>query len=143
KAAVLKTARGGSLSWVRIPLPPPFHAPVDPAFAGVTAGRPAGILPHAALSRWNRGILPMSFTSLPRPVAPVLRTALAGAVLACLSATASAQSLHTGVWWDPAESGWGLMVTDQGNVLAPYWYAPDVDGEPTWFLAPATPQPDG
>lgn len=84
----------------------------------------------------------MSFAPQRRPV-PRVRLALAGAVLASLAAAAGAQSLHTGVWWDPAESGWGLMVTDQGNVLAPYWYAPDEDGEPSWFVAPATRQADG
>ncbi len=37
-------------------------------------------------------------------------------------------------WWVPSESGWGLTVFDQGNLLAPTWYTYDSDGEPTWFL---------
>lgn len=79
----------------------------------------------------------MSHPKHPRRLACAIASGLA------LSAAALAQPLHTGVWWDPAESGWGLLVTDQGNVLAPYWYAPDEDGEPTWFVAPATLQADG
>lgn len=37
-------------------------------------------------------------------------------------------------WWVPSESGWGMTVFDQGNLLAPTWYTYDSDGEPTWFL---------
>ncbi len=42
--------------------------------------------------------------------------------------------LKTATWWKQSESGWGLHVIDQGNVLAPAWFTYDVDGEPTWFL---------
>lgn len=46
-------------------------------------------------------------------------------------------ALRSGIWWNPAESGWGLFVFDQGDVLAAAWYTYDNDGEPTWFLLPA------
>ncbi|MGQ0800042.1 MAG: RCC1 domain-containing protein [Pseudomarimonas sp.] len=42
--------------------------------------------------------------------------------------------LKTATWWKQSESGWGLHVIDQGNLLAPAWFTYDVDGEPTWFL---------
>jgi alpha-tubulin suppressor-like RCC1 family protein len=55
----------------------------------------------------------------------------------------SITGMRSAVWWNPAESGWGVFVFDQGSVLLVAWYTYDVDGEPTWFLAPAYPEPDG
>jgi len=74
-----------------------------------------------------------------------LRRSLLTMCLATVPTAAFAQSatLQSGVWWDPSESGWGLLLTDQGNILAPYWYTIDLDGEPTWFMAPAQRQADG
>lgn len=42
--------------------------------------------------------------------------------------------LKSGTWWKSSETGWGLTVFDQGNVLAPTWFTFDADGEPTWFI---------
>ena len=56
----------------------------------------------------------------------------------------AAGALRSATWWKADESGWGLFIFDQGNLLAPAWFTYDVDGEPTWFLAAgALPQPDG
>lgn len=53
-------------------------------------------------------------------------------------------ALKSATWWKDTESGWGLFIFDQGNLLAPAWFTYDVDGEPAWFLAAgALPQPDG
>ncbi len=52
--------------------------------------------------------------------------------------------VRSATWWKSNESGWGLTIFDQGNVLAPAWFTYDSDGEPTWFLVGgAFPQPDG
>ncbi|MBD8524552.1 nidogen-like domain-containing protein [Pseudomarimonas arenosa] len=52
--------------------------------------------------------------------------------------------LKSATWWKSDESGWGLFIFDQGNLLAPAWFTYDTDGEPTWFLAGgAFLQPDG
>jgi hypothetical protein len=41
---------------------------------------------------------------------------------------------HSGAWYEPARSGYGLTVAEQGDwrVLAYYFY--DADGAPTWLL---------
>ena len=54
----------------------------------------------------------------------------------------SAPPKRSSAWWIPAESGWGLHIFDQGNLLAPTWFTYDLDGEPTWFLI-AGARPDG
>jgi hypothetical protein len=43
---------------------------------------------------------------------------------------------YEGLWWDAAESGWGLSIAHQGDVLFAVWYTFDRDGTPTWFLMP-------
>lgn len=39
---------------------------------------------------------------------------------------------HTGSWYDPANPGWGLTVTQQGDVLGGVVYTYDASGAPTW-----------
>jgi uncharacterized secreted protein with C-terminal beta-propeller domain len=38
----------------------------------------------------------------------------------------------TGHWYDPAHSGWGLTLVDQGDVFGAVIYAYDPSGAPTW-----------
>jgi uncharacterized secreted protein with C-terminal beta-propeller domain len=39
---------------------------------------------------------------------------------------------RTGSWFDPANSGWGLSVTEQGDVLGGVLFTYDASGAPTW-----------
>lgn len=39
---------------------------------------------------------------------------------------------HTGSWFDPDNSGWGVTVTEQGDVLGGVIYTYDEGGAPTW-----------
>ena len=39
---------------------------------------------------------------------------------------------HTGSYFDPANSGWGLTLTQQGDVLGGVLYTYDASGAPTW-----------
>ncbi|MCG6116681.1 MAG: hypothetical protein MEQ07_00545 [Aquimonas sp.] len=75
-----------------------------------------------------------------------LRRRLCAAVL--LASPLLATHLHandrSGVWWVPAESGWGLFTVDQGNALLPTWFTYDAQGRASWFIVgEAFPQPDG
>lgn len=40
---------------------------------------------------------------------------------------------YTGHWHRPSESGWGLTIAQQGDVLFPNWFTFDSDGKPLWF----------
>ncbi|MEP7156422.1 MAG: M12 family metallopeptidase, partial [Betaproteobacteria bacterium] len=40
------------------------------------------------------------------------------------------------LWWNPAESGWGLNIAQQGATLFPVWYTYDAAGKDTWFVVP-------
>ena len=52
-----------------------------------------------------------------------------------LANTAHAQN-YSDIWWNPAESGWGLTIADHGTQLFAVWYTYDVNGKPTWFTIP-------
>lgn len=50
----------------------------------------------------------------------------------------------TGLWWQPAEPGWGLSLAHQGDALFPTWYTYDGAGRPVWYVGGAlTLGPDG
>src|ERR1041385_7224579 len=56
------------------------------------------------------------------------------ALLAIL-ATARAENFSD-LWWNPAESGWGLTIADHETQLFAVWYTYRSDGSPTWFVIP-------
>lgn len=43
---------------------------------------------------------------------------------------------YEGLWWNAAESGWGVSVAHQGDVLFAVWYTYDHDGSPLWLVMP-------
>jgi len=60
------------------------------------------------------------------------------AALACalLSGHAAAMSPDpTGLWYDPAESGWGLMVAQQGGTGFAVLFVYDQNHNPAWYVA--------
>lgn len=46
---------------------------------------------------------------------------------------------YRALWWTPggAESGWGLNVDHQGDILFATWFTYDADGRGLWLVAPA------
>jgi hypothetical protein len=70
------------------------------------------------------------------------------ALAAALPARATSYSVDfTDIWWNAAESGWGLNVIQQQELLFVTLYHYGADNSPRWFvasgLAPVTPQPAG
>jgi len=41
----------------------------------------------------------------------------------------------TALWWDPAESGWGVNVNHQGDTIFATLFTYAADGEPLWLVA--------
>lgn len=39
----------------------------------------------------------------------------------------------TGLWWNPAQPGWGIQLDEQGDVLFGTWHTYDAAGAPIWF----------
>jgi predicted dienelactone hydrolase len=44
------------------------------------------------------------------------------------------------LWWNPSESGWGISLTQQSNIIYAVWFTYDrQQGTPLWVAATATP----
>lgn len=59
--------------------------------------------------------------------------------LAAFAASAQTQPTYQGLWWNsPAgsESGWGLNIAHQGNILFATWFTYDADGKGMWLVVP-------
>lgn len=41
------------------------------------------------------------------------------------------------LWWNQAESGWGVNIIQQADILVATWFIYDTDGKPLWLLATA------
>ena len=59
----------------------------------------------------------------------------------CTASLASAPAAATpaalsGLWWNAAESGWGIHFTQRGVNLFAAWYTYDAQGNPKWYVAP-------
>jgi hypothetical protein len=52
--------------------------------------------------------------------------------------TPAAVPNYQGMWWNPEESGWGLHLTHQGDILFAIWFTYDTAGKATWLVMTAT-----
>jgi YVTN family beta-propeller protein len=41
---------------------------------------------------------------------------------------------YQGLWWNPSESGWGVHLAQQGNILFATWFTYDTDGSGMWLV---------
>ena len=61
-----------------------------------------------------------------------------------IAANATAPPDYTDLWWNPAESGWGLNLNHQGSVIFGTLFTYDASGAPMWLvLARGDSQADG
>lgn len=74
----------------------------------------------AGLSPWLGGTPPPVVITPPAPSTPAIEPALN----------------YSDLWWNPAESGWGLSLTQHGSALFGAWYAYDASGRPLWVVMP-------
>jgi hypothetical protein len=80
--------------------------------------------------------------SSPAFVRGVLRRLLALLCVLCTNAVAADSGTrwpqdYQGLWWNPAETGWGVGVFDQGGgALSSVLFVYGADGKPTWYVAP-------
>src|SRR5215472_516946 len=63
------------------------------------------------------------------------RGALAACAMAAAHANATLTPDATGLWYDPAESGWGLTVAQQGGEAFAVLFVYDPAGRPAWYFA--------
>ena len=57
-----------------------------------------------------------------------------------VGATPGATPNFTDLWWRSTESGWGVNISQQGNVLFATWFTYDATGRDVWFVMPGSTQ---
>jgi uncharacterized protein (DUF1800 family) len=50
-------------------------------------------------------------------------------------ANLAAATNYQDLWWNPAESGWGVNFTHQGDVIFATWFTYNAAGKPWWLIA--------
>ncbi len=60
-----------------------------------------------------------------------------GALAAYRFEDGSRPSNYQGLWWNPAESGWGISFAHQGDTILATWFTFDLDGSPLWMVVAA------
>ena len=48
---------------------------------------------------------------------------------------ANVPGVYSGLWWNAAESGWGINFTQRGSNMFVAWYTYDASGNPKWYVA--------
>jgi hypothetical protein len=57
-------------------------------------------------------------------------------VIFCLASGAAQAANYSDIWWNPAESGWGITLADHDSTLFGVWYTYRADGKPVWYTIP-------
>lgn len=50
---------------------------------------------------------------------------------------------YTDIWWNANESGWGINLTQQSNIIYATWFTYDASGQPWWLAATMKPDAAG
>jgi hypothetical protein len=115
---------------------PPFNAiPFDPALVVAT---PVG---NGKLTFTDADNGTFAYTVNGVSQSKAIMREVFGPVPTCrfgLQADLAKATNYQDLWWnDPpgSESGWGLNITHQGNILFATWFTYDVDGSPLWLSA--------
>lgn len=104
-------------------------------FGEVSAGSMAVVDAIARLPLINAG---SPFDSLPL-AAPLLENTFQKSNFVLLSAAIATTNNYQGLWWNANESGWGMSLTQHGNLLFAAIYTFDDAGLPTWYVIPNCP----
>ena len=65
----------------------------------------------------------------------ISRQVFAAPVPACgIDVADGALPNYQDLWWNPSESGWGLNIAHQGDVLFITWFTYDTDGKALWLV---------
>lgn len=59
------------------------------------------------------------------------------------SAHAQAQTVYSDLWWNPSESGWGIVLNHQSDIIFAAWYTYGTDGKAIWTVTETRRQANG
>lgn len=99
-------------------------------FGEVSAGSMAVVDAIAALPLVNAG---SSFDALP-VIGTIANGVLLKPNLVLVSATTAVSTSYQGLWWNANESGWGMSLTQHGDIIFAAIYTYDAAGIPIWYV---------
>ncbi len=59
--------------------------------------------------------------------------------LVLVSAALAVPNSYQGLWWNANQSGWGMSLTQHGNIIFAAIYTYDAAGQPVWYVVPNCP----
>ena len=142
-------APDGRDMWV---VAPELRLQADGSFSGSvfrTRGPAFDAQPWSAISfdavgtmgvRFNAaGTATLQYTINNTAVSKVIERQVFGPAPTCTAQAGSrvAEGNYTDLWWNPAESGWGLNLTHQGDILFATLFTYAADGRDLWLVGPA------
>ncbi|MFO1398919.1 MAG: peptidylprolyl isomerase [Burkholderiales bacterium] len=98
-------------------------------FGEVSAASMAVVDAIAALPRVNAG---SPFDSL--PVAGTIGATIGKANLVVVGKEVAVAGNWQGLWWNASESGWGMSLTQHGDLIFVAIYTYDATGAPVWYV---------
>ena len=108
-----------------------------------TGPDPRGAFDPAQVAITRLGSATLEFTTFDRGTLSWQAGALAGSkpivrqAFGQRAANAVEKPNYGDLWWNPAESGWGLSISQQNRSLFAVWYVYQPDRQPTWYVLPA------
>jgi hypothetical protein len=122
----------------------------DGSFSGAiyrVSGPPFGTTPWTGVSPTQVGNILIRFTSTDAAsvtyevgaisVSKTVQKQVFGVVPTCAPTTSSrsAAANYQDLWWNPNESGWGINLAHQGNVIFATLFTYDLAGHDVWLVA--------
>lgn len=100
-----------------------FGVPFDPTRVGVNS------VGNLSVTFTDQNTASMTYTVKGQTrTVPIVRQVFS-------SGTASPAVDFSDLWYNPAESGWGMAVSQQFGVMFLAWFVYDANGKPMWFVA--------
>ena len=104
-------------------------------FGEVSSGGMATVDAIARLPIANAG---GTFSELPL-LSPPVNGVIQKANLVIVNPATVVANNYQGLWWNANESGWGMSLTQHGNIIFAALYTYDDAGQPVWYAIPNCP----
>jgi cyclophilin family peptidyl-prolyl cis-trans isomerase len=104
-------------------------------FGEVTVGSMAVVDAIARLPLVNAGGV---YSELP-VVGTLANNTIQKSNVALVSAALAVPNSYQGLWWNANQSGWGMSLTQHGNLIFAAIYTYDAAGQPAWYVIPNCP----
>ena len=104
-------------------------------FGEITAGSMAVVDAIARLPLVNAGGV---YSELP-VVGTLANNTIQKSNVVLASAAIAVPNSYQGLWWNANQSGWGMSLTQHGNLIFAAIYTYDAGGQPAWYVIPNCP----